>query len=77
MIAHVRHPAALLGVSREAGAGSIFFALVGYVLIKLGLEPAPMLLGFVFVPLETFFTATDFLCRLLRSAIRLSAYLCC
>jgi putative tricarboxylic transport membrane protein len=24
-----------------------FFGLVGYVLIKLGLEPAPMLLGFV------------------------------
>ena len=28
-----------------------FFSLVGYVLIKLGLEPAPMLLGFVLGPL--------------------------
>jgi putative tricarboxylic transport membrane protein len=29
------------------GVAGAFFGLVGYVLIKLGLEPAPMLLGFV------------------------------
>jgi hypothetical protein len=47
----------------------LFFALL--------LRLSGLLLGFVFVPLQTLFTATDFLCRLLRSAIRLSAYLCC